>query len=501
MTDPLAPAGDSSREDWRRFALLAAILIIFRSAAFMIWPQVHFDSDQAVHGLMAKHIAELRAFPVFMYGQSYLLAVEAWVAAPFFAVAGASVATLKLPLLLMNVAIAALLLRTFCRETGLRPALAFAASLFFVLPAPGTAAQLVEASGENIEPFLYVVLLWLTRNRPNWGGVILGIGFLNREFTIYGLVALLVLEAARGVLFTREGIKRRLIMARGAAEVWLLVTWLKQYSSAAGPHTSLADLNVQQPDNVRELLNHVCIDPQTMIVGTWNALSTHLPRLFGMTMQPLAEFGIESKVRQGLPGGWIILAALLIIAATRVAMRLFADRRWRSEYDPCVYLVLVGLFSFGGNAILRCGFIGVMRYDLLSILGATGLAAWYLRIEHVRRMRMLWIVLLAAWTVISVVPHVGLWGEYLSHPQAGAKRLIIRQLEFQGTRYAYADYWLAYYITFVTDERIIVAATDSVRVREHNRIVDAHRDEAVLVSRRSCPGGRQIAGGVYLCSP
>ena len=54
----------------------------------------------------------------------------------------------------------------------------------------------VEANGDNIEPFLYIVLIWLTRSRPNWGGLVLGIGFLNREFTIYGLAALLTLEAA-----------------------------------------------------------------------------------------------------------------------------------------------------------------------------------------------------------------------------------------------------------------------------------------------------------------
>ena len=170
MTDPLAPAGDSSREDWRRFALLAAILIIFRSAVFMFWPQVHFDSDQAdprAHGEAHRrtpcvprvHVrAELSAGSrglarrtVFRSRGNVRRDTEA-AAAPH------------------ERRNRALLLRTFCRETGLRPALAFAASLFFVLPAPGTAAQLVEASGENIEPFLYIVLLWLTRNRPNWEG-------------------------------------------------------------------------------------------------------------------------------------------------------------------------------------------------------------------------------------------------------------------------------------------------------------------------------------------
>jgi hypothetical protein len=492
-----APAGDH----WRAAAAVAVALVLLRSAVFMFWPQAYFDSDQAIHGLMAKHIAELRAFPVFMYGQSYLLAVEAWLAAPVFLLAGVSVPTLKLPLLAMNVAIALLLLRIFRREVGLRASLAFAAVLVFLIPAPGTAAQLIESSGENIEPFLYVVLLWLTRDRPNWGGLVLGIGFLNREFTIYGLAALLTIEAARGVLFTRAGIMRRLIMARAAAEVWLLITWLKQYSSAAGPGTSIRDLYRAPQDNIRELLNHICIDPQTMAAGIWKGLTIHLPQLFGVALQPLSDYSIDSTMRQGVPGGWLLLAAAVLIAVTRITMQIARERRWRPEYDPCAYLVLVGLFSFGAYTMLRCGVIGVMRYELLSLIAATGLAAWYLRVERVRPLLALWLVLIAVWAAGTGVAHVRLWTEYISHPPAGAKRLVIRHLEARGIHYAYADYWLAYYITFLTNERIVVASNDYVRIPEYARIVDAHRAEAVLISRTPCAGGREIVKNVYLCAP
>ena len=500
MRDWRATAFFSSRE-WPTVLTVATLLIIIRSAVFVFWPQSYFDSDQAIHGLMAKHIAELRAFPVFMYGQSYLLAVEAWLAAPFFVVAGASVATLKLPLLIINIIVAALLIRIFAREAGLRPALGLLATIFFILPAPGTAAQLVEASGENIEPFLYVVLIWLTRNRPNWCGVILGIGFLNREFTIYGLAALLTIEVAHGVLFTREGIVRRLRMFRTTAEVWLLVTWLKQYSSAAGPGPSIADLYRAPPDNIRELLNRICIDPGTMITGVWAGLSTHLPQLFGMTPQPLADYAIDSGVRQGVPWGFLLLAGIAGIAVVRIAMTIGGERRWRPEYDPCAYLVLVGLFSFGAYTLLRCGVIGVMRYELLSLLGAAGLAAWYLSIERVRAIAAVWIALTAAWAAGTSLGQARLWTEYLTHPPTGVKRMVIRHLEARGIHYAYADYWLAYYITFLTDERIIVHSTDFIRIAEYGRIVDAHRNEAVRVLRSPCPDGHEVIKGVYFCTP
>jgi hypothetical protein len=490
----------SSRE-WPFFFLLALLLVLFRSLVFMIWPQSYFDSDQAIHGLMAKHISEGRAFPVFMYGQSYLLAVEAWLASPFFLVAGPSVFTLKLPLLIITIVVTFLLIRIFRAEVGLTAALAALATLFFVLPAPGTATQLVEASGENIEPFLYIVLIWLTRYRPNWGGLVLGIGFLNREFTIYGLAALLTIEAAHRVLFTREGMVRRLRMLRTAAEVWLLVTWLKQYSSAAGPGTSLQDLYQASPDNMGELWNRICIDPGRWISGIWAGLTTHLPHLFGMTTQPLLDYGIDSRATQGLPWGGVLLIGLFAVPIVRIAMTLVDERRWRPEYDACAYLVLVGLFSFGAYTLLRCGVIGIMRYELLSVIGATGLAAWYLRVERVRALATVWIVLMIAWATSTFTAHARLWAEYLSHPPSGVKQIVIRELEASAVHYGYADYWLAYYITFLTNERIVIHATEASRIAEYKRIVDAHRAEAVLVSRTPCAGGREVVRRVYFCPP
>src|SRR5262245_64327229 len=98
-----------------------AILVVARSGVFVFSPGAHFDSDQAIAGLMAKHLSELRAFPVFFYGQTYVLAVEAWLAAPLFAIFGASPTVLKVPLLAMNVAIALLLVTTFERDMGLTP--------------------------------------------------------------------------------------------------------------------------------------------------------------------------------------------------------------------------------------------------------------------------------------------------------------------------------------------------------------------------------------------
>ena len=53
------------------YAAVAA-LVLARSLVFVLWEESYFDSNQAVIGLMAKHLIEGRAFPLFMYGQNYM---------------------------------------------------------------------------------------------------------------------------------------------------------------------------------------------------------------------------------------------------------------------------------------------------------------------------------------------------------------------------------------------------------------------------------------------
>ena len=43
---------------------LAVALVILRSSAFVFGRAPQFDSDQAIVGLMAKHLSEFRALPV-----------------------------------------------------------------------------------------------------------------------------------------------------------------------------------------------------------------------------------------------------------------------------------------------------------------------------------------------------------------------------------------------------------------------------------------------------
>jgi hypothetical protein len=151
----------------------------------------------------------------------------------------------------------------------------------------------------------------------------------------------------------------------------------------------------------------------------------------------------------------------------------------------------------------RCGEVNFysMRYDMLSILGMAGLAGWLLSVRPPARLRTVWLAAFAAWIAIQAVPHVRFAAEYATDPPVPAKQQVIRALDARGVRYGKSDYWLAYYIDFMTNERIVIASEGPQRILLYNTIVAEHAGEAVRLSRRRCDGGSELTAGVYLCPP
>jgi 4-amino-4-deoxy-L-arabinose transferase-like glycosyltransferase len=83
----------------RRHGLFIGLFILIAAARFVILltSQTHVHSDEAIIGLMGKHILEGRYFPFYMYGQAYNAgaAWEAYLAAISFALFGVGVISLK----------------------------------------------------------------------------------------------------------------------------------------------------------------------------------------------------------------------------------------------------------------------------------------------------------------------------------------------------------------------------------------------------------------------
>src|SRR5215475_7520988 len=91
------------------FILILIATAILRFAILFV-SQTHLTSDEAIIGLMGKHILEGRYFPFYFYGISYnaSCAWEAYLAVIPFAIAGVGVVALKLPIVLLSLVCLAL---------------------------------------------------------------------------------------------------------------------------------------------------------------------------------------------------------------------------------------------------------------------------------------------------------------------------------------------------------------------------------------------------------
>lgn len=272
---------------------LAGVLILFRSAVWIWWPQSHFDSDQAVVGLMAKHISQGRSFPLVFYGQSYMLAVEAWLAAPLFAVFGSSVTLLKLPLLAMNIAAAAILIRILMTDGQLSAASAVVASMFFVLSPPVASSRLVEAQGGNVEPVLYAVVLWMLRRRPVVFGIVAGIGIANREFTAYAVVALIAIEVWQGRLADAGYRRMRAISVAIAAGILMAIALVKPHTDLMGPGSAGSPAATA----IAATPLSACIQPSEWGPNARWVVERNLATLLGWRRESLSQFRVSSATR------------------------------------------------------------------------------------------------------------------------------------------------------------------------------------------------------------
>jgi hypothetical protein len=478
------------------------LLVVGRSIVFVLFERAQFDADQAVMGLTAKHIAQGRAFPFYQYAQSYIMVIEAWLAAPSVALLGTSVLSLRLPLVLLNVAAGWLLVVLLVRELRLRPLVALMPALLFVAAPPVLAAELVTALGANIEPFVYVLLLWLTRARPVVFGIIFVVGFLNREFTLYAVTSLLAVEAMQGRLWQRDNLRRKAVAALVIVVVWQLAGVVRVRADAMGPGT--AGMQLPQTSNASVAIGFICpdVDPGRIGANLTSLVTTQMGILLGIAPFQLARVNIVSPTGQGVPGLWAVIGALLVVLTARAG--LLSWRSLKTERQTAdgaaggvgfgVYLVLIGVQSGVAWAVSRCDSLHplTLRYALLMVLAPIGVLALHLALEPHRLWRGLTMGVALLLFVVSLRAHVDLVRFYTSDPGPSEYRLLADELVARGIRHVKADYWAAYMISFLSDEKVIATATDHMRIVEYDLEVASHEDRAVLISREPCEGAERF---------
>jgi hypothetical protein len=472
-------------------------LVAFRSFAMLAYEQLDFDSDQAVVGLMAKHLGELRTFPLFFYGQNYMLGVQAWIAAPFVTFGGPTVAMLRLPLVLVNCAVAVWLLLSIARTVA-SPWLAFVAVLPFAATTPVLSSHLLETLGASVEPFLYVLLLWTLRDRPIAFGLVLAIGFLHREFTIF---ALLGLAAGRWRETGRPNLAAGHWIARAAvafAAIWLIIDQLKRHINLLGPAggaTETAPLALQ----FQLLLSRVAPSPASVLPRLRQAITQCLPDLLGMrAIQPLS-YNINATV---IVGSAAIGFSLFIVAAVCIArlVVLWASKDTKQQSagpSPfCTFMAVVGLqallaYSLS-DGVDPLG-VPILRYALLTLFLPIAVVTACFEVDRRRDTRVLVALLLLVCAALHLRDNWRVIEEYRHTPPANEHRILADDLVAHHIRYGSAVYWDAYITVFLAQERVILNSNEKVRISLYEARVTHNAAVAASIVRQPCTGGRRVA--------
>ena len=477
-------------------SLLAIAIVVFRSFPFLAYEQLDFDSDQAIVGLMAKHLSELRTFPLFFYGQHYMLGVQAWIAAPFIWLGGPTVAMLRLPLVIVNGIVAVWLLRSLSRSIG-SPWLALATVLPLAASAPVLSANLLETLGASVEPFLYVLALWALRGRPVVFGFVLAVGFLHREFTIFAVggvaVASYVEHGRTSVADARWA--TRAALAFGA--VWLVIDQLKLRINTLGPPggaSTTAPLTLQ----FEILMARASLAPSLVVPRLKQLAAEVIPDLFGTrTIQPL-RYNLNAMVPVGsyIVGGVLIAAALMCLVRIAVQVRRSYTFGETVPVSPfCVFLAVVGVqaalaYSF---STVDPRFPAILRYALLGLLLPLSLVATFFEMERRRTLRAAVAFLLIVTAILNLRDTWRLIGEYRRTPPPNEHRVLADDLTAHGIQYGSAVYEDAYITDFFAGERVMLTSTGKVRIAAYEEAAARHAASAVRVIRQPCAQGRRVA--------
>jgi Dolichyl-phosphate-mannose-protein mannosyltransferase len=434
-----------------QFGLVALLLVgLALRLAIVASPLGEIDGDEAVVGLMARHIAFLGERPVFYWGQPYLGSLEAFSAAPLFRVFDSSTFLLKLVPTAYSLGVAAMSAMLARRLFGTPAGLATAA--YLALPPAMWAVWSTKARGGYAELlFLGEALLLATlalahspsRRLAMLWGILAGLAFWTHLLAVVYIVpAVLFLVLARQPRWTRA--------TTGLALLGAVVgmTPLIIENLADGFRTVAALL--QPPD--------LPVDPPAQFVRFFRV---GVPVLLGLGQPTTSQTMFDQDWLQR-PAGHVAIATLGLVVVMG-ALLTYAPALRRlvvcgavPAAEPAL-LVLLAVAVPPIVALTRFGFfVSEPRYAL-PLYGAVPLLAGALWRVPWRLGRWTVVGLLLAfnvWSLVSTDPR--LWRPEDTPDSTAASRAELVHFLVAGDRHQmYTDYWIGYPIMFETRETVL----------------------------------------------
>jgi hypothetical protein len=483
---------------WASLLLITTLTVAAR-LPFLLRGEQFFDADEAVEGLMARHISS-GELPVFMWGQNYKGVPEVYVAAAAFTIAGPSVVALKATTLLFFAAFVACYFVLIDKMFSCR--VAWLASLFLILCPPVLVYWSLSGSAEITITLLTGTVLMLAaqrwkQTRSSWALCVacgaVGFGLWVQQFIVYYLVALAAVTD-RPAESPRWRVLRFFL---GLSTVYVVLGTIAFFTAG---FDLPGDIGVHHPQKLwrfagaflaiwgagrwlQELTGRERIVAATgFAIGYGPAIAFRvttagggvpplgrvdmhsLPGIFGFTIHGVLPMlsGFAGPTSYPLP----VPGALLVLMVATIALSYLELRRTTATRIFHVFLVSTPLLVLASGS-----YTDVQRYRYLMpifaalpVIYATGVAAlwdW-----HRPAGMALGGALLATFAFQQVM-----WSRTLGPDRES--RAVLACMNQQGIRRAYADYWLSYKLTFLSGETIIVAPRAGDRYPAYSALVRA----------------------------
>ena len=491
--------------------LVVAALTVTIRLPFLLHADRFFDSDEAVEGLMARHVSQ-GEWPAFLWGQRYKGVPEVYLNAALFAVVGPSVGALKATTLACFVL--AVCLQFLLVEALFSRRVAWIASAFLIVGPPSLVLWTLSANAEVVLTLLAGAVLglalveWERSRSPKALAVAaasVGFGLWVHQYIVYYVVALgisLVWQVREFRAWLREIVQgtglrpwlRRVTALVGVLAAVYFVLGLASFVTGGFDVTVGGVLiGMRNPQKLWRIgaalltlfgvarFAGQLLQPQRRngrimaVAGVAGFLVGYAPVLIanrGSISLPLARMdakglvdatgtivsyvvpmvlGFRSPLTEGLPVslwfGWLLAAV--------VGVSLFALRqRGVSPYFHILLVVVPVVFLASGSYHDPQSYRYLMpAWAAIPVVLAVGIdfvAKWNRRAA---------LTTFGALLVMFATQQLGWYRRLAPDTRSQA---ILECLTRNAVRGTFADYWLSYKITFLSGEQVIVAPNNGV---------------------------------------
>jgi 4-amino-4-deoxy-L-arabinose transferase-like glycosyltransferase len=439
--------------------LLCALLVAATLKAGLLYAEVvPLNADEAVVGLMARHILQ-GARPIFFYGQLYLGSLDAWLVAAAFALFGESVLAIRLVQVGLYLGTIA---TTYWlgREIYSNARIANAAALFVAVPTVNVTLYTTVTLGGYGETLLignilFLLTLHLGKRDTRWGrwllfGLLGGLGFWTFPLVMVYLVpAVIYLVIARrrplgGWALAALG------FAAGAAPWWTYT--LRQGAATVAELSGSAIAGASLPNPVFAFFQHLfnfMLLGLTVVFGLrppWSARFLALPlaplalALYTTLLAFIARRAIARDPARA--GRWLLLGCCLTLVAAFLLTPFGADPSGR------YFLPMAAPLALLMAEMLHRLYRRQRRKSLARGWLVNGLA--------------LGLVVFHGWGTVqgAVAFPPGITTQFDEVAQVDQRAIgaLIAFLRAQGEMRGYANYWVGFPLAFLSHEELIYEA-------------------------------------------